>query len=173
MKIKSPAGAAIALISVYLAVFILPWAVFFRAMSSGDGTIKKRTVKQLAELIELNELPECDMIYNDETHGGLLGDGHTAIICAFESEQAARLETMLAKAKHWSQLPMAAKISDLLYKDSEINVTTIESGYYFFYDKQTEDYFLADDFFDRASSNFRVSAYDSEMMLLYYYGLDT
>ena len=132
----------------------------------------------VSENIELN-LDNCKMVYENDTHGGFLGDGDyfSKIVCNSVDENVIKFS--------WEPLPLGEEIQnimDLVWCIDECkttyeryNIPNIENGYYYFIDRHSEttDSKKYDEINERSSYNFSLALYDSLNKTIYYYELDT
>ena len=129
-------------------------------------------------------IPDCEILYSENSHGGWLGDGETEIILQFTSETAQTLTENIEANEHWRELPMD-RFVELIFYGGEYEdrlfaapfdgeAPEIHEGYWFVYNKQTEEYSLDYETYREAySHNYYISVYDSAEMKLYFYGSDS
>lgn len=119
------------------------------------------------------------VVEEKDSHGGFHGDGtyYLVLDCSQNKEKA--METV----KEWKELPLTENLNMVLYGDEnhkyhfaeEVNIPEIINGYYYFYDRHSESTDAGDDtnLLRRASFNFTVAIYDSDMDKMYYVEFDT
>ena len=181
MKYAKRIIAAIVII-LFIFLFFTPygWGTLLTiGLMADDSCSCKREVVPEDKFKELAgiDLPPYETSYYDDTHGGFNGDGHMSMKFTFSAPNGKKLAETLASADHWSPAPMNETVETLFSWGSYANgvkAPHIDSGHYFFYDKQTDTYEpRADLLTDSASYNFMIAAYDHDRLTMYYYQLDT
>lgn len=164
-------------------LFVLILSPFINACAESGPASVKNAREYVGKRVEIS-IPECEELYNLDSHGGFHGDGETEIILQFTSENAPILTQNIKANEHWYELPMDWFIEVIFYgREYEgglyatpfnCEVPEIHEGYWFVYNKQTKEYSLDyETYRETSSSNYYISVYDSEEMKLYFYNLDT
>lgn len=129
------------------------------------------------------DIGKCEIVQNTNTHGGFHGDGETSIIIDCKENK----DEIMSQVTKWKPLPLSENLQLIMYggtKDGvtygyllaeEANIPMIESGYYYFIDRQSkaQDKYSDEALFDRYSFNFSLALYDTETDLMYFYEFDT
>ena len=156
------AGAAIVLMGCFLRV--------------GDGGDYWQ--RHISESLQI-DASEGTVINSYDDHSGFQGDGTSYAVLSFADDV---LEQRISAPGGWHKLPLTDKLQTLIYGTRTettatgpfigITMPKIETGYWFFYDRQGE---TADDgdVLNRNSYNYTVALYDTEHDLLYYCEYDT
>ncbi len=122
-------------------------------------------------------------VYEQDTHGGFMGDGTYSLIldCSDNKEKA------LKTVQNWNRLPLSENLNLIMYggeKDGtqylynlaeEAHMPKITNGYYVFCDRSSESKDPVDDseLFNRYSYNFSIALYDCDTDKMYYFEFDT
>lgn len=148
-------------------------------------SISECTVFSCDELYEYFGFKKSEyiIIYENDTHGGFLGDGSYSLILDC-SEKKEEVEVIISD---WKPLPLSENLQRWMY-GGEINGVyhssdvaenahwpIINNGVYKFIDRHSEAVDKSDDtnLYNRHSYNFSLSVYDIDTDTLYYYELDT
>lgn len=117
-----------------------------------------------------------------DDHGGFHGDGSSYWELSFSAEEGAALEKSIQQTEGWRALPVSEEGEILLYGSDGVGpylkwkeqgmFPKVETGYWFFYDRQTKSYETTD-VASRGAYNFTAALYDSQTYTLYYGELDT
>jgi len=138
------------------------------------------TKKYIKKEIDI-DISSCQIMKDEDTHGGFLGDGDYLVIADCSENK----ENILNQISHWKCFPLTQNLERVVYgfEKGEVTITKqisesiprIENGYYYFYDRNSEskDPFNEDELFDRASYNYTLALYDRDTNLFYYFELDT
>ena len=103
----------------------------------------------------------------EDSHGGFHGDGLTAAEVELDG-----LEEGLADAPGWRPLPMTENAARALQMFQEEGGAP-EEGFYYLYDRQSQDPYDDSQLHQRYSWNFTLAVYDSGAGRLCYYEFDT
>lgn len=123
------------------------------------------------------------IVEEQDTHGGLLGDGDYYMILDCSQNQGAAL----AIVQGWKPLPLSEYLQAIMYGGTVGKVTychefakaarwpVIQNGVYTFLDRHAEAKDPADEtaFLHRYSFNFSIAAYDFDTDTLYYFEYDS
>lgn len=119
------------------------------------------------------------VINSYDDHSGFQGDGTSYAVLSFEDNE---LETMISAPGGWHALPLTDHLETLIYGTRTettatgpflgITMTRVDSGYWYFYDRQGETTSDAE-VLNRNSYNYTFALYDAEKDLLYYCEYDT
>ena len=136
-------------------------------------------IKKISNNIEI-DINKCKIVYENDTHGGFLGDGEyfTRIICSDKIDSEIKTK--------WTILPLDEEVTKVLNIETcddsscknvfeRYSISSIENGYYYFLDRHTEskDNKSLEQLNQRSSYNFSLGIYDSDKKIVYYYELDT
>lgn len=161
-------------------VFAMLFFIFICLYFAGIILFPIKTNEYIQKEIGL-DISSCNILKDEDTHGGFLGDGTYFLIANCSNNK----ENILSQISHWKNFPLTQKLEWVVYgyeKDGvEIakhipeSIPRIENGYYYFYDRQDDvkDPFNEEKFFDRASYNYTLVLYDKDTNLFYYFELDT
>lgn len=116
-----------------------------------------------------------------DTHGGFHGDGENYVVLQFPDADSFQIP----ESGFWHELPLSDNLHTFLYEYTHYTqvwdavggelIPRIESGYYFFYDRNSDNlsHFGDEELLSRGSYNFILAVYDPANLTLYYYELDT
>lgn len=122
------------------------------------------------------DLPQPIQESYTDLHGGFHGDGEAFGVYQFDAEAHEEILKTIQSSTHWYEYPLSDDLQTRLYLDCD-SMPTLEDGYWFVYDQQSEgetaysDAMLNDP--SRYSFNYKASLYDSETCTLYFFELDT
>ena len=171
-------------------------------------TLKKRTLCLLAVALLLTackaesatfstlsrqlgiQIPNGQILAEQDSHGGFHGDGETFIKIKFSEEEAESLTSEMKSSPGWHMLPLTENLSTILYgyesdvfscspmacdDNGNLLIPAISNGYWFFMDRHPESTDPSDDsdIFSRYSYNFTLAVYDMDQRILYYFKMDT
>lgn len=128
-----------------------------------------------------------------ENHGGFHGDGITFKKVDYSETDYQEIVDKIKENEDWKPLPLSKNLNWLIYgeeddddenygyvfrkdNDGKNLFPNISNGYYFFYDRHSENENNPHDDTDllnRYSYNFTVAIYDTDNNILYYGELDT
>lgn len=143
-------------------------------------SFKNESIKYIKKSIGL-DISSCNIIEDENTHGGFLGDGTYFI-------KAKCNKDIIKQVSSWKELPLSNNLKIALYGTESNNemanenkyqltekIPKIENGYYYFIDRYTDYENKEDDseIFNRYSFNFTITIYDIDTNTLYYYEIDT
>lgn len=142
--------------------------IFFAFISctSFDKTIEKQIGIDVSK---------CTISEEKDTHGGFLGDGDYYAIFDCSKNKNYILEHL----NTWNKLPLSKNIEFAVSKYTDIDISKINNGYYYFIDryaveyKDIKDIHSDEKLLDRYAFNFTIAIYDSDTNMLHYYELDT
>ena len=138
-----------------------------------------KRIKHIEKFIETN-ISKCELVREEEKHSGFLGDGDY-----FAELNCSKYDDTEIKI-NWKKLPVSEGLKqalELRQCESDgckniyerYNISSIENGYYYFYDRHSSvvDYRNDELINERSSYNFSVGLYDADRKTLYFYELDT
>ncbi len=159
-------------ISLYIVLGIIAWELLKSLLQvSTDDYIKKEIGVDISS---------CSILIDNDTHGGLLGDGDYFAKAKCSDDFIKQLDS-------WQELPLSRNLDLIMYggyKDRayysyelalDMGIPEIKNGYYLFIDRSDEatDIHSDEDLFDRYSFNFTIVLYDTDTNYFYYYEFDT
>ena len=122
------------------------------------------------------EISRRDADFREDTHGGFNGDGDTVEIYELTDKEIEKLNKDITGDGVWKLIDDEAR--DFLYYDAAFSdgyflnkVPKVESGWYCFYDKQTDTYAFPDG--TQHSYNYIIGQYSEGERKLWIYELDT
>ncbi len=125
-------------------------------------------------------LTDGRIVREEDSHGGLHGDGDTVLVLAFTGAERERLEEEMDKADGWKGLPLTENLNRVVYEDYFGDLfkdvpQDLTDGWYYFLDRHSEAEDPEDDsgIFGRSSCNFTLAIYDRGNGVLYCYEIDT
>lgn len=172
----------VVMLLIIIALFIIMWIIWLIEGFKHGFTVLDSIKKETGINFSI-----CEDIYNDDSHGGFLGDGELVKILNCNNTDILNK----IKEKNWKSLPLSENLNLIMYggeKDGRIysynlaeenNIPKIETGYYYFIDRYAKYYGDLSDIhsdekiFDRYSFNFTIIMYDIDKNYIYYYELDT
>ena len=143
---------------------------------------KESTENQLSNILN-TKIISGDIIKNEDTHDGFLGDGDRIIVIKYNDDSVNSLLSNIQDNGKWSKFPLdenlnllmyGGKIGDMYYGyefAKKVGIPKIEHGYYYFVNKQTND--QDTDILLSRSQNFEIAIFDSDNNTLYYFEQDT
>lgn len=120
----------------------------------------------------------CKVVKKNEREASFLGDGMDLYVFECDNKVAKDFDNV-----KWKKLPFTEDLETLMYGGEKngisygyefaikYNIPHIENGYYYFRDKNNK--YTADNFLDSEVLNFQLIIYDSDTHLLYYFEFDT
>ena len=132
----------------------------------------------ISSKIEINIPLSAKLEYID-THGGFHGDGETFAKVYLTEKQSEKVKKNIENNENWKRLPMSENLQNDVgqYLTAKMNMPSIENGYWFFLDRNSEAYNKYDENEmykeKRYSSNFSVAVFDIDTNILYYHETDT
>lgn len=143
-------------------------------------------VQYISDLVEV-DINKGKIIYENDTHGGFLGDGDMLVKLSFSDTDCLN---KIKDSSAWKPLPLTKNLEAFVYggtiyssnhgpyiHDEDYNpvIPKIENGYYCFVDRNSESKDKKDDspLLNRVSVNCSLAIYDTDTNLLYYLELDT
>ena len=129
------------------------------------------------------DLSKCNIIIDENSHGGFLGDGERIV----KADCSDSSEDILSQITNWNEFPLSKNLRLIMYGGykgakyyayelAEKNgIPKIENGYYLFIDRHdnAEDKYNDEDLFNRYSFNFTIAFYDLDTNYFYYFEFDT
>lgn len=154
-----------------LSCFLLIPALLCVLLIAGCG---RNSVTRDIKAISGLDLSGCKVISSEDTHGGWLGDGTTAI--QFDCTQV--IDSVLQQTEGWRNMPLSENLRRIMYEGNglakECGIPTVANGRYFFLDRQAETDIYSDrNLFSRPSFNFTLLILDTDSSQLYYLKFDT
>lgn len=160
-----------------LVIFLLIIAIIYFILCK-----RYTPTKYIEKEINLN-ISSCDILLDNDTHGGLLGDGEHII----KADCSDTSKDILEQITYWNEFPLSRNLKLIMYggyKDgkyygyelAEKNaIPKIENGYYLFIDRHdgVTDEHSDEDLFNRYSFNFTIAFYDLDTNYFYYFEFDT
>jgi len=174
-------GSVFGVAAALLILLVLGFYLLIVFSASGSDAPRRDGLWQQQISIDLQlNVKSASVLYERDTHGGLLGDGTTLV--ALQLKETA-MAAKLAEQPNWCALPLPEILYRAVYdnfffrnEEGDSMVPPVENGYYFFLDRHS----MAEDIFDpsnlmeeRYSSNYTIGIYDADMNILYYLELDT
>lgn len=129
------------------------------------------------------DISNCNILLNNDTHGGFLGDGEYIV----KADCSNNSKDILSQITNWNEFPLSKNLRLIMYGGykgdmyygyelAEKNgIPEIENGYYLFIDRHdgVTDEHSDKDLFSRYSFNFTIAFYDLDTNYFYYYEFDT
>lgn len=157
--------------------------IFTFLLLSLQGCVKKEsTVNQLSDILN-TKIISGEIIKNEDTHGGLNGDGKRIIIIKYDDNSANSIISNIRDNGKWSEFPLNENLNLIMYggKKGDMyygyeyakkeGIPQIEHGYYYFINNQTND--QDTDLLLNRSQNFTIAMFDTDHNTLYYFEQDT
>lgn len=165
----------------------------FSACSTKTQSNSESIKKFISKHIGIDVSAGVQKEYNDD-HGGFLGDGTTYSEYSFESND---LLEQIKKNDKWKSFPLTSNLHTVVYGgeyfDIELNTMVnmaphisneegeailpeIKNGYYYFYDRHSEnsnDRYDDSELLSRYSVNYTLGIYDCDTNTLYFFAMDT
>lgn len=115
-----------------------------------------------------------DIIFSEDTHGGIHYDGRSLIKVRYSDASTAE---KIAASDKWRALPFSDNLETFVYQyyNSDSQIPKIENGYYYFYDRHNDskDRYSDADLLNRPSFNLTFAVYDADSQTLYFCTFDT
>ncbi len=118
-----------------------------------------------------------------DTHGSFNGDGEDFVEISFKNDKILK---EIKENLHWKKLPFDRNLKILVYGIEgkyfsygpfvkENIIPKIKNGYYYFYDKQSEEKnaYNSDEVLSRYSFNFIICIYDEDKNIMYFLEYDS
>lgn len=187
------ARSTAARVDAFLRACSLLFAVLACAALLAGCAVRSDQVAAVGALVDA-DLPAGRLVVEEDTHGGLHGDGMALYEVSFTREQADELASQLAANDAWHELPAPDALSSALWgprtdggfvlaapSDGEDFFPHVTQGYYYLRDRQVDDDAQAtaatqeaiEDAFSRASLNLTIGLFDTRACKLYVYEIDT
>ena len=122
-------------------------------------------------------IPIFTKMEEKDTHGGFLGDGASLCKVYFSDEQAKDVLEKIKQNEHWNKSLLPEEVKQYINNsvDSELNIPTINNGYWLFINRYNQftnkyDYTELD---GKPSFNYTIALFDINTNILYIYSLDT
>lgn len=143
----------------------------------GNLLAPNSTISLVSREIEI-ECSEGIVEFKNDTHGGFHNDGIAFYIIEFENTD---ILNEIVLNEYWNELPMGEVLEqfiDRLVRDenSKQYLPVIEEGYYFFYDRQSDNKSNKNfnpEIIARSSQNFTIAIYDVKQNKIYYCKYDS
>lgn len=139
-----------------------------------SGCVSKKNIG----IILNQDLSNCILVNQSDSHSGFLGDGETYAL--FDCKDS-RIDV-----SNWRSLPLSLNINEAFNLVTctsstcgtvmeRYNIPNIENGFYYFIDNNNEANNKYDDTYlnNRSSYNYSLAIYDVDNSKLYFYELDT
>lgn len=157
-----------------LLIVLLTLSVLLSGCASSD------THAEISEILR-TDVSAGEIRTETDTHGGFHGDGEVYVVLEFPDGDSFQVP----ETGFWHELPLSDNLHTFLYEYTHHSqlwdaaggelIPQIESGWYFFYDRNGDNLFSSsdEDLLTRGAYNFILAVYDPASLTLYYYELDT
>lgn len=150
----------------FLTLALAMFAVFYGLFGCGSVNEEERQLSRMGKELGL-DLSAGTLVSFEDDHGGFHGDGTT-----FAEIDLDRPVEGLAEVPGWRPLPLSEN-AERAVRICWTEAVLPGKGFYYLYDRQSENPYDDTDLHDRYSWNFTIAIYDSQSDWLYYYQLDT